>query len=552
VRPKYLAETHSANSKRIHSCAASQTGWHGPPAGRRVLLRCARCASVICGNIYVRSRRPTAGAAIVCLGAGAPFGVRYVSRQQDQVAEAHKRSVALSSVLAAVFLTLIKVVVGLLTGSLGILAEAAHSGLDLVAALVTYLAVRISGAPADLEHPYGHGKVENLSALFETLLLLGTCAWIISEAIRRLIAHRAAVDANVWAFAIMFTSVAVNIVNSRRLSRAAKLHDSQALEADALHFSTDVWSSMVVIVGLAFVRVGQLVPGLSFLREADSIAALGVALIVLYVSTQLGRRTISVLLDTAPADVSAEIAEGIRRLPDVRDVHQVRVRRAGPDSFVDLSLVVRPEASLEKAHGIASQVEGLVQSLLPRADVVVHVEPSSSHREDESVVADLHAAARALDLDVHGIRTIEVGDQHHIEVHAELPPSLSLAQAHEIISRFEQDVREHVAGVSDIITHIEPAGQEPALTASSVSADRARALAHEAQSLAESMFGAQSCHKVQVHTIDGRPSVSMHCVLPAEMSLDRAHELSESLEDALRLRYPPLDRVLIHTEPLVG
>ncbi len=475
-----------------------------------------------------------------------------MNRQQEEGSEANKRGVALSSVLAALFLTLVKIATGLLTGSLGILAEAAHSGLDLVAALVTYFAVRISGMPADAGHPYGHGKVENLSALFETLLLLATCVWIVQEAVHRLLYHQAAVEANVWAFLIMATSVAVNLFNSRRLAGAARRHNSQALEADALHFSTDVWSSAVVIVGLVLVRIGQSFPALGFLLGADSIAALGVALIVLYVSAQLGRRTISMLLDSAPVDVSAALSQGIRRLPDVQDVRQLRVRQAGPDAFVDLSLEVRPEASLEKAHGIASQVESLVQASLPGADVVVHVEPAAVPEVDDSVVAEVRAAARTLDLNVHGIRTIAVGDQRHIEVHAELPPSLNLAEAHEIISRFEQNVRERVPAVSDIITHIEPVGREPVVSASAVSSEQARALATEAQVLAEEVFGQGSCHNVQVHTIDGRPSLSMHCLLPADVSLDRAHELSESLEDALRRRYPPLDRVLIHTEPQAG
>ena len=214
--------------------------------------------------------------------------------------EKEKKSAATNSVVAAVFLTGMKLVVGLMTGSLGILAEAAHSALDLVAAVVTFLAVHFSDKPADHEHPYGHGKIENFSALVETVLLFATCAWIIYEAVQRLFFHTREVDASLWAFVVMAVSIAVDISRSRMLYRAARKHRSQALEADALHFHTDIWSSSVVIGGLALVWLGQNVfPGATkVLARADAVAALGVAVIVLFVSYRLGKRTIDVLLDS--------------------------------------------------------------------------------------------------------------------------------------------------------------------------------------------------------------------------------------------------------------
>lgn len=191
-------------------------------------------------------------------------------------AEKEKRWVALTSLWAAVGITLFKIAVGVATGSLGILAEAAHSGLDLLAAAMTFMAIRLAGKPADPEHPYGHGKVENVSALFETLLLLVTCVWIFYEVYRRLSGHESRpVEVTFWSFAVMITSVVVDYSRSRALARAAKKHNSQALEADALHFSTDIWSSLAVIVGLACVKAGQWWPGLGFLAYADAVAASG-------------------------------------------------------------------------------------------------------------------------------------------------------------------------------------------------------------------------------------------------------------------------------------
>jgi cation diffusion facilitator family transporter len=290
-------------------------------------------------------------------------------------ADSEKRSAALNSVGAAVFLTGLKVVVGLWSGSIGILAEAAHSGLDFVAALVTYVAVRAAGKPADAEHPYGHGKIENLSAMVEALLLLATCGWIIYEAVERLVGKNIHVDASVWAFGVMAVSILVDVSRSRMLKRVAVKHRSQALEADALHFSTDVWSSVVVILGLIGVKVAAGVPSLGFLAKADAVAAIVVAAIVVVVSLQLGLRAIQALLDAAPIGMVEKVKAAVEKVEGVHDCHNVRIRHSGPHYFVDLHVLVDGSQTLEEAHALTDRIEGEVQLLLPEADVTVHPEP---------------------------------------------------------------------------------------------------------------------------------------------------------------------------------
>ncbi|HEX8992698.1 MAG TPA: cation diffusion facilitator family transporter [Anaerolineales bacterium] len=287
-----------------------------------------------------------------------------------------KRAAALSSVVAAVGLTSFKIIVGLLTNSLGILAEAAHSGLDLVAALMTLFAVGMSDKPPDDEHNFGHGKIENLSALFETVLLLATSAWIINEAVHRLFFTRAKVEASVWSFVVMGTSIVIDYTRSRILYRAARKYNSQALEADALHFSTDIWSSSVVILGLIGVSVARFVPRLSWMSEADAIAALAVALIVIFISAELGWRTIQALLDTAPKGASDRIMQAVRTIPGITDCHAVRVRPSGARWFVDLHVTMAGRTSLRQSHALTEQVEKKVHEVLPNSDVTVHVEPS--------------------------------------------------------------------------------------------------------------------------------------------------------------------------------
>src|SRR5512136_99678 len=287
-----------------------------------------------------------------------------------------KTMAAMSSVLAAVGLTGLKILVAVLTGSLGIMAEAAHSGLDLVAALMTFFAVRVADRPADKEHNFGHGKVENLSALFETLLLLATSGWIIYEAIQRLFFVTVKVEASIWSFIVMGTSIVIDYTRSRILYKAARKYKSQALEADALHFSTDIWSSSVVILGLIGLTIAHFVPGMDWMQKADAIAALVVAIIVIHISGQLGWRTIASLLDTAPKGLADKVESVAAGVTGVVDAHAVRIRSSGAHTFIDMHVTMNGNLTLNAAHDATETIENAVRELISPADVTVHVEPA--------------------------------------------------------------------------------------------------------------------------------------------------------------------------------
>jgi cation diffusion facilitator family transporter len=285
----------------------------------------------------------------------------------SSIASKEKNRIALTSVIAAVFLTSFKLVIGLLTGSLGIISEAMHSGLDLLAALITLFAVRFADRPADSDHNYGHGKIENYSALIETLLLLITCIWIIYEAIKRLVTGRVEIEVTVWSFVVIITSIIIDFSRSRALYRVAKKHNSQALEADALHFSTDIWSSCVVLVGLI---------GASFhFYSADSLSALIVALIVLFVSYRLGKRSFDILVDKAPEGLKERIASIVSEVPEVIKFHDIRVREGGPNKFVEFNIHVDKKLSIDQAHQISHKVEKLLLQNIENIKVTVHIEP---------------------------------------------------------------------------------------------------------------------------------------------------------------------------------
>jgi cation diffusion facilitator family transporter len=456
-----------------------------------------------------------------------PDGVRLKANQE-------KNAAAASSVVAAVGLTAMKLVVGLSTGSLGILSEAAHSALDLVAALVTWFSVRISGRPPDSSHNYGHGKVENLSALVETLLLLLTCAWIIYEAFRRIFFAEVHVEVSVWAFAVMGISIVVDYSRSRMLLRAAKKHNSQALEADGLHFSTDMWSSSVVIIGLALMWAQRRFGWPEIWANADAVAALGVACIVIWVSIQLGKRTVEALLDAAPPGLREEVAAAVASVPEVLAVRQVRLRQVGPHTFTDVDIAVRRDASFSQSHDIAAAVEQQVRQMLPQSDVVVHVDPSS--RADETSYQKVRAIAAAHGLGAHSIHVHDIRGKVYLEFHTEVPESLNVEQAHEAVSSVEAALREEIPDLADVITHIEPAARDRIAVV--LSREESAQVEHVVQRLADEYCGCGNWHRVLVRDESGMLSISLHCQMAGSTSIRSAHELTERLEAALRESIP--------------
>ena len=281
--------------------------------------------------------------------------------------KAEKRMVALSSIAGAIVLTLTKLIVGLLTGSLGILSEAMHSGLDLVAAMMTFFAVKFADRPPDEEHQFGHGKIENFSALVETLLLLITCVWIVWEAIERLSANRTEIEVNFWSFAVIALSIFIDFTRSRALMKTAKKYKSQALEADALHFSSDILSSGVVIVGLVFSYFG--------LHFMDSVSALVVAVIVVGICFRLGKRAIDDLLDKSPVSISTQIEKIATEIPDILCIHDIKTRTSGSFYQAEMTIHVSSSLSIEEAHHISHKLEDLIQSRIGRCLVHVHAEP---------------------------------------------------------------------------------------------------------------------------------------------------------------------------------
>ena len=469
-------------------------------------------------------------------------------------ADREKRAAALSSVAAAILLTLLKLGVGLATRSLGMLSEALHSGLDLLASALTYFAVRFASLPPDSDHPYGHGKMENLSALVEALLLLITCAWIIWEAVDRLFFNPVHVTPSLLAVAVMVISIIVDFTRSRMLKRMAEKHRSQALEADALHFSTDILSSLVVLIGLGALCVATLLPEDStwrpWLERADSLAAMGVAAIVIQVSYALGKRAVNVLLDAGDRTLTAEMRDALARLPGIRKIKGLRLRQSGSDLFVDVVLGVDSALILEETRQLRQDVEAAVRAVADHASVSVELVPEEEGSPDR--IATVRGLAAAQGLLPHSVELQEVmspsGDEWRrlLVLHVELPPQCTLGNAHAQVSVFEDQVRQHIPDLI-IVTHLEPKAEEGA--SGPMMHEEAEHIHAVARELVAREHWVTDCHNVLVRSCGNGLYVSFHCRMHPETTVAIAHDAASRLQAALHTRMPELTRVIVHIEP---
>ena len=446
---------------------------------------------------------------------------------------------ALVSVVAAAVLVAIKLVAGLISGSLGLVAEAVHSGTDLVAALLTFLALRVAIRPADREHPYGHGKAEHLAALAEASFLVLASAFIAVQALLRLTGSSDTdVDASWWTIAVLLVVLVIDVTRATVSRRAARRHESPALAANALHFASDFVGTTAVLIGLIIARAGQ--------PAADSIAALIVAVLVVSAALRLMRGNINVLMDRAPEEAEAVAWAAITRAEPTVHLQRLRVRSAAGRYFVEATVAYRADAALAEGHAVADSVEEAVRVALPGSDVVVHVEPEAAADDDLRVRASAAALTVRGVREVHNVRVVDVGGRPELSLHIKLPADLDLGQAHDIATAVEAAIAGAVTEVRDVHTHIEPlsagqAGQEPAYRDVAVEAAMVGAVVHAVTGTApESLRFRQ----------DEEGLVALLTVsLPGAQSLDEAHRVASEIERRVLERVPSLSAVIVHTEP---
>lgn len=450
-----------------------------------------------------------------------------------------KERVALGSVFASAGLTLAKTVVGFMSGSLAILSEAGHSLADLVATVITYFAVRVSGRPADAEHHYGHGKIESVSALAATALLFVLAGVVFWESGQRLFGvHGHAVEATFLAFGVIVLSIVVDFFRARQLRRVAKESSSQALEADALHFDSDLWSSFAVLVGLAGVAAGY--------PWADAAAASVVGVLICVAGWRLARRTIDTLTDTAPEGAAERIAAIARRVSGVVAVERVRARQVGPQLFVELSVAVSRLLPLDRVSAIQNECRTAIRKAMPEAEVTVTISPSALN--DETVTERVMMIARNRGLGVHHVMVHQLANGPAISLDLEVDRAMPLAKAHEIASGLEDAIDKDIGSPVEVETHI-----EPMLSAGIAGRDAPEKVRAEIEALMRELVPAGSplgdVHEVRVRETPLGLVVNFHCRAAPSLPVEAVHAAVDELERRLKERRRDVHRVIGHAEP---
>jgi cation diffusion facilitator family transporter len=449
-----------------------------------------------------------------------------------------KKTIALTSVLAAVFLTSFKLGIGLWTNSLGILSEAAHSGLDLLAAIITLFAVSFADRPADEDHQYGHGKLENISAFIETLLLVITCAWIVWEGVSRLLVHSHHVETNIWSFIVMGTSIIIDVSRSRALYRVARRHNSQALEADALHFSSDVWSSLTVIGGLLFVWLGY--------PEFDAVAAIGVALLVLFVSYRLGRRTIDALMDRVPQSLTKEVEGAIKSVEGVEELRKLRIRPSGAHIFVDAVVAIRRTIPFQSAHTIMDNIERAVYEHHPNADVVIHSEPFEA--KDETITDKIRMIVMDKGLRApHNIEVHLTDGKYFIDFDVEYSEGKPFTEAHDVASEIENQIQTALPAIGKVTIHMEEYFPSERTLTNVTEAEIQ--LSQKIQKVTKQHKDVIACKDLTLLKEGHQYNATLTCQIDKTKTLDEVHQIISDVEAVLFQHFKQLRRITIHAEP---
>ena len=457
---------------------------------------------------------------------------------------AEKRRVSLHSMLVAAAMTLLKLVAGIMSGSLGVLSDAAHSGLDLLGAALTFFSVRVSDKPADEDHTYGHAKFENLSAFGEVLLMAVSSGWIIWEAIQRIL-HPVELHHSIWPVLVVITSIGVDFWRSRRLRAVAEHTGSAALATDAYHFASDIWSSVAVLLGLGASWLGARF-GIAGLRFADPIAAVVVSLMILRLTVRLGHEAVGVLLDEIPAETRRQIIREVERVPGVLAVEQTRVRRAGAAYFADLTLALPRRYTFEHTGELVNAATAAVHRALPKADVVIHTVPRQARAE--SIFDRVRAVAARNNVSVHELSVQSQHGRLRVEQHLELDEKMPLLAAHDFVTAMEAEILRETPEIDSILTHIE---SEPAtIEQPEQMVEFDRRIEYALLSTARLIKEIVDVHEIAVGRTGEHIYLSCHCTLPDDLTMQRVHEVITALEDRFKLECPEVYRVTIHPEPV--
>lgn len=446
------------------------------------------------------------------------------------------RGTTIVPIFAAGLLVALKLGVGLATASLGLISAGIESSGDLIAAALTFFAVRLGGRPADTGHPYGHRRAENLGAMGESAILLAGGLLVSVEAIRHLLRAGRPPELHWYQFAVIGVALVLDVSRTAISMAAARRYRSPALRSNTLHFAADMAGSLAVLVGLLAVHAG--------FAQGDSVAALIVAAITFVAAARLIAENANILMDRAPSGARRAAEQAIADLGADIELERLRLRESAGRYFADAVVTVPPGQAVVEGHRTADLIESAVEGALPGSDVVVHVEPRRSGLDLRDLILAT-ALAEPLVREAHDIAIFEQPGSVSVSLHLKFPPDLDLRTAHEIAERVERSICSRAA-VAEVQTHLEPL--ERTLAAAPPDDGAEASVEHEVERLVRERTG-EGAQRVKLLSTDAGRVVFITLGVPAGEALSDAHRLAGELEEELRLKIPDIADVVIHTEP---
>lgn len=436
------------------------------------------------------------------------------------------------------FLTLLKLFAGILTKSLGLLSEALHSFLDLGAAFFAYLSIKIASKPADEKHTFGHGKAENLSALFQSILLFATSLWIIYEAVQRIFFKKVEIKVNFFAFLVITISILSAFLVSRLLKKGAKFYQSQALEADALHYTSDIYSSVVVFLGLIGTKIG--------FPQFDGIASIFVAVLILFATYRLSFRAVSDLMDTYPSELKDGIMETLKSFENVREVEKMRLRKSGATIFAELTLKTSPLSSVSESHELSKEIEEKLKDKFKEIDVIIHFHPAEEKEKIQEKIQLISKKYNKIE-NLHKIYLYKNEETKKFTLcfHVVLSKGEKLEEAHRILDDFEEEIKEKIPEIEEVHSHIEEKRDTFEGKIEKISEELLLKIEENLKEN-ENILG---IHDFYFYGEKVAETVSCHILLKKEISMTEAHKIATFAEDIIKKHIKNVKNIIVHTEP---
>ncbi len=455
--------------------------------------------------------------------------------------EKYKIKIARNSLLVAVFIVTMKLIATILSGSLAVLSELFHSSTDLIAALATLISLNYSSKPPDDKHHYGHDKIESFSALFQVLILILMCVYILYEAVDRIIHPTQNIDIDVFTFSVIIIAILLDLWRSRVLKKAAIKTKSQALEADSLHFSSDILSSVLVLAGMFLYRINPVF---------DPIAAIAVSIIIIITTFNLSKKAFDTLLDKTPKGLSEEIRNEILNIPGIESVKSLRIRSTGAKIFIDMVINIARTKLFSESHGILNAVERKIREIAPGADIVIHPEPVET--KDETINDKVRMIVNEAGYKCHDIFSHKIGNEIFTELHIEIAHTNNLVTAHSDIDKLEKEILDKIPVINHIKIHLdEPSGL---IYETEDITEKSPELINKINEVIESVEDILHFHDIRIISSEGKIRVSLNCEFHEGKTLEEVHELVTIYESRLFLKLkkinPKITNVIIHAEPI--